>query len=304
MADTSSSPAASCRLYVILARAAPVGVVFRRGPSKRVRLLLWHTQTDTFTPGQWFHGRLYERRCDVSPDGKHLVYFAAKHTTRQLLSDFTDAWTAISRPPYLTALALWPKGDCWNGGGLWNDDGSLVLNHRPFQSVPHPDFPPPPALQVVSRSNIHGEDDPLWSDRLTRDGWRLEQQTTASQYLGKAGYVRAPPTVWSKTAPGGQYRLIHTISGVGASGDKGWYQETFVLRHRELQTDYPLPEGTSWVDWDARGRLVWAANGRLWATPLPIRSVQHDPLADAAQIADFCSMAPEPVVAPQWAREW
>ncbi len=43
-----SKPAPPCRLSVILAREAPVGVIFRRGPAK------------------WFHGRIYERRSDLS----------------------------------------------------------------------------------------------------------------------------------------------------------------------------------------------------------------------------------------------
>lgn len=53
--------------------------MFRRGPSKRVQILKWDMETDTFTPGQWFNGGIYERRCDVSPDGQPLIYFAAKY---------------------------------------------------------------------------------------------------------------------------------------------------------------------------------------------------------------------------------
>jgi len=55
------------RLYAILAREAKFVVVFRRGPSKRVQLLLWHTDSDEFQEGQWFKGRIYERRSDLSP---------------------------------------------------------------------------------------------------------------------------------------------------------------------------------------------------------------------------------------------
>lgn len=95
------------RLYALLAREANVAVVFRRGPSKRVQLLLWHTDTDEFEEGQWFKGRIYERRSDLSPNGKLLVYFAADHKEGYF------SWTAVSKPPFLTALALWPKGDCW-----------------------------------------------------------------------------------------------------------------------------------------------------------------------------------------------
>ncbi|MEK6804025.1 MAG: hypothetical protein AABZ34_15370 [Nitrospirota bacterium] len=61
---------------MLLAREAPVGLVIRRGPSRQVCTLLWDRRTDTFTLGQWFKGRIYERRCDLSPDGTHFIYFA------------------------------------------------------------------------------------------------------------------------------------------------------------------------------------------------------------------------------------
>jgi hypothetical protein len=37
----------STRLYVLLARKAPLAVVFRRGLSKQVLLLMWNTDTHT-----------------------------------------------------------------------------------------------------------------------------------------------------------------------------------------------------------------------------------------------------------------
>jgi len=83
------------RLSVLLARSAPVGVIFRRGPSKQVLLIRWNLEKDTFETGQWFKGRIYESRCDLSPDGKLLLYFAASQKKPYI------SWTAISRPPYL-----------------------------------------------------------------------------------------------------------------------------------------------------------------------------------------------------------
>ena len=77
--DMSTSPSpVPCRLLVILAREAPVAVIFRRGPSKLVELIKWHTDIDTFERGQWFKGRIYEDCSDLSPDGSLLIYFAAK----------------------------------------------------------------------------------------------------------------------------------------------------------------------------------------------------------------------------------
>src|SRR5689334_17597784 len=115
-----TTPRPPCRLFMILARRAPRAVIFRRGPSDWFQLILWHTDADEIEYGQWFHGRIYVRRSDLSPDGSLLIYFARKITGRTLADRaYTYAWTAISRPPYYTALALWPKGDCWHGGGLF-----------------------------------------------------------------------------------------------------------------------------------------------------------------------------------------
>jgi hypothetical protein len=49
-----------------------------------VQLTNWDTDTDSFDLGQWFRGRIYERRCDLSPDGSLLVYFAQKISARTI----------------------------------------------------------------------------------------------------------------------------------------------------------------------------------------------------------------------------
>src|ERR1700760_351322 len=100
----------STRLFVLLARDAPVGVILRRGPSKQVLMIHWNLKNDTFVHGQWLKARVYERRCDLSPEGDMLLYFAATHRKPY------GTWSAVSRPPFFTALALWPKGDAWGGG--------------------------------------------------------------------------------------------------------------------------------------------------------------------------------------------
>ena len=106
------------RLSVLLAQASDVAVILRRGPSKQVLMIRWARDTDRFYLGQWFKGRVYECRCDLSPDGEQLIYFAANQREPHF------SWTAVSRPPYFTALAYWPKGDCWGGGGPVDPGGS------------------------------------------------------------------------------------------------------------------------------------------------------------------------------------
>src|SRR5215471_5847626 len=95
------------RLHVLLARDTRLGVVIRRGPSRSVCTLLWNRKTDEFTMGQWLRGRIYERRSDLSPDGKHLIYFAMNG---KWTSEAKGSWTAISQAPFLKAVALYAKG--------------------------------------------------------------------------------------------------------------------------------------------------------------------------------------------------
>src|SRR5688572_26912527 len=171
------NPTPAPRLHLIQASDADVAVIFRRGPSKRVELVRWDTKRDVFERGHWFHGRIYERRSDLSPDGELLVYFASKLGGRPPSDpSYTYAWTAVSKPPWLTALALWPKGNCWHGGGLFLGKRRLLLNHRPEVALPHPNHEPAHHLDVVPNPLAQGEDEPMYAQRLTRDGWKIIQE--------------------------------------------------------------------------------------------------------------------------------
>ena len=123
MADEDFAP----RLHGLLARSADTAVIIRRGPSTRVATFSWDRRTNEVQLGQWLKGRIYERRSDLTPDGKHLIYFAVNGQRR---NETRGSWTAISRAPYLHALDLHAKGDCWEGGGLFPNSGSYWLNNR------------------------------------------------------------------------------------------------------------------------------------------------------------------------------
>ena len=79
MTDETQTEKVPARLHAILARRGSYAVVFRRGPSDKVAVIGWDRSSDTFTLGQWLRGRIYPLRCDLSPSGKHLIYFAAKY---------------------------------------------------------------------------------------------------------------------------------------------------------------------------------------------------------------------------------
>src|SRR5262245_12563305 len=89
---------AAARLWVLLAAREPIGVIFRRGPSKQVMLIKWNTQADTFELGQWLKGRVYERRSDVSPDGELLIYFRREPETTVALLDCYQQAALLHRP--------------------------------------------------------------------------------------------------------------------------------------------------------------------------------------------------------------
>jgi len=113
------------RIKMLHARKANTSVIFRRGPSKWVQVLKWNTKTDEITEGQWFNGRIYTDKSDLSPYGNYMIYFAAKFKEEK--NQYT--WTAISKPPYLTAIALWKKNDTFDGGGLFESTRKIYLNH-------------------------------------------------------------------------------------------------------------------------------------------------------------------------------
>ncbi|MEH2559910.1 hypothetical protein V1286_007439 [Bradyrhizobium algeriense] len=124
------------RLFVIFAKSAHEAVIFRRGPARWCHVIRWNTQNDTFYSGAWFKGRIYPEKCDLSPDGELLLYFA--HQGSRLRTSYTDAWTAISRTPWLTAIGLWPQGTTCGGGGRFTNTRSAII--RAHMSA-HPDHP-------------------------------------------------------------------------------------------------------------------------------------------------------------------
>jgi hypothetical protein len=147
-----------CQLSFVFAREAPVAVILRRGPTLWVEVIRWNTSDDVFERGQWLHGRIYAERCGLSPDGSLFVYFARAARRVDTAGGYKYTFTAVSKPPYLTALAMWPGGSTWGVGGRFVDDRTLRLaygangtNHPGvgFATIfmapmppPHPKHPP------------------------------------------------------------------------------------------------------------------------------------------------------------------
>jgi len=283
----------AARLFIIFARKSATAVIFRRGPSKWVQLIKWDTKTDTFESGQWFHGRIYERRADLSPDGSLLIYFAQKKEDRTMKdSEYTYAWTAVSKPPYLTALALWPKGDCWHGGGLFKSNKTVVLNHKPAVAKPHPNHLPQ-GLRVILKPEVRGEDDPLFSERIERDGWELRQPWKIENRGYPKMYRTIQPEIREKPSPRRtqMIRLVRSIEGLD-------YSEEFAVVVRG-RSGLASIDRASWADWDQQGRLVFARDGKIFAG-----RVDEDGNLVDRELTDLNASKPKGVAPPDWAAEW
>jgi hypothetical protein len=289
---------AKCSLFFLFARAAAVGIVFRRGPTDWTQIQKWDTKHDKFQPGQWFHGTMFVRRSDLSPDGKLLVYFAAKYGRPKNYAGYTETWTAVSKPPWLTALALWPKDDAWGGGGLFTGNKMLQLNHR--EAKAHADHEPGRHLGVHA-VYYRGEDSPLFERRLLRDGSTLEQQGSWRNIERNGWKPRAdPPAVWSKPNPTEDFSLLRNLHGYHENrrGVSRTYIETFSLRRAGKTNSIILPDA-DWADWDQAGRLIIARAGRLIAVHITAKGALHEKV-----IADFTFEKPTPIESPPEAKTW
>lgn len=57
-------------------------------------------------------------------------------------------WTAVSTPPWFSALAIWPCFGHWTGGGAFVDGRTIVLNESRDAIVPKANVPIPRSLRV------------------------------------------------------------------------------------------------------------------------------------------------------------
>lgn len=114
------------KLFVIPAKNEFSAIILRRGPSAWHHVIQWDTRRDRFVHGAWIKGRIYEEKCDISPDGQLFLYFVHQGSRHQ--TQFTHAWTAISRVPWLHALVVWPQGTTYGGGGRFVDNRSVMLS--------------------------------------------------------------------------------------------------------------------------------------------------------------------------------
>jgi hypothetical protein len=228
--------------------------VIRRGPSKSTAVFGWDRRSDTFTLGQWVRARIYERRCDLSPDGKWFIYFAMNGRWD---SETKGSWTAISMPPWLKAVTLYAKGDCWNGGGLFTGRKSYWLNGCHSKTV-REDHRLTIDAKFRPAEHFGNECTGIYYVRLQRDGWKLVRHESVERFKSF--------TLFEKDAHGGWTLRKIAHSEVGAPPGKGCYWDEHELEHKDTGQRIEKPDW-EWADLDGK-RLVWAEKGQLRAAHL------------------------------------
>lgn len=275
------------RLFGIQARDAPVVAVLRRGPSEWWQVGRWDLARLVYEPGAWFHGTLYPQKCDLSPDGRWLLYSAMKQGSTWAAGDIYEA---ISRLPWLTALAAWNAGTTYTRGFH-------------FHTVPGPSAAGDPdvgdATPCLRRYAINLTR-PVQFAVERRRGWTESVDTPPRERGGAWDEQRR--VEMEKPQPGRDgCRLQVTGSYAAFRGmpDARDPAEYSLVRDEEL---YVL-EGVQWADWDSTGRLLTATTtGRLEVHGVDDRS--GAPSGDADFSVDLSTARPDPQPPPDWAQEW
>jgi len=211
--------------------------------------------------GHWFKGRIYEHRSDLSPNGRFLIYFASKINARTIenTDGYSYAWTAISSPPYYKAMMLWPKGDCWHGGGLFKSNRDVFLNHRADSAYPHPKHVSS-KFKVTPNPEACGEDEPIHSMRLSQSGWICRQHGKFT-IAGWAGWQTEQTEIWEKEGRAGK-KLRRELLKIDFESYGGPYIERYTLVAKN-GTQIVISDAT-WAELDQRGNLVFAKFGKVY----------------------------------------
>ncbi|MEM9043295.1 MAG: hypothetical protein AAGC81_01265 [Pseudomonadota bacterium] len=227
------------RLYGLLAREAPVGVLIRRGPRRLCPVYHWDLERDRIRLGQWLGGVIDPKSADLSPDGRHWIYRAQVNANgrRAAGADCTyGEWIAVAKAGWLKALDFHVESRCV--GGVLLDNSRYVIEsfRMPRQLYRHS-----PLTQVVARPEAFGKTLSIPQHRDLRDGWRQVDKKRFERDLRGGWYLRK--------RSGGPIR---------DGGRDTRYSLVFPGDRTELEQD-------DW-DWaDRRGNdLLYSSQGRVW----------------------------------------
>jgi hypothetical protein len=277
------------RLFGIPATRSPVVAILRRGPSNWSQVLRWDPEAGVLERGSWIHANLYPQRCDVSPDGRWLSYFTLRRKSTWAAG---PTYIAISRLPWLTALAAW--GTC----GTWTRGLHFVARRRTWEvGVPaEGDIEP---LRKRYGFGLELTRPPAFAVERRR-GWTETADSPSYDSEGDPWDIRRVPRLtMEKPRPGANGTARLAVVGryaASRSGQPSWSEVTYTIRDDEAARRL---ERVQWADWDRTGRLLVATtNGKL--------QVREEPFGEAGTVwsIDLSGDRPTPAEPPSIARRW
>ena len=235
------------RLHVLLARESNKAIIIRRGPSKRTCVIGWDRGTDKFYIGQWFKGRIYYHRSDISPDGKYWIYFA-------LHNRYGQTWTVVAKAPYLKAIDFYMKGSAWHGGGIFLKNDTYWLNDRYAEHTRQKKGKELKAKKSDELDQaVDGESVGIYTYKLIRDGWKEINTVTTGKYDCKIYFHKQLDKELILC------KIFHAT--INHPIGKGCYFERHEIIDikNEKKWEFPVWE---WADYD-NGHLIWAEYGKI-----------------------------------------
>ena len=268
------------RIYCIPATDAPVVAVFRRGPSHWSHVGRWDLTNKIYEPGAWLHGRLFPRRCDLSPDGRILCYFARKPNANW---EHGETYVALSKLPWLTALHTFGTCGTWTRGYYFTTDG--CCDHPKDIMLPIPyGLHAIPTVQFANERRRGWKETPDSPPRHPQDIWDMRRNARLQ-----------------KQQPGGD-RILYVESLGLPSGEFGIDQAVDGLRvlySMESNDTLELLDDLQWADWDRQGQLLVATR----SGKLQVRNMDTDRSTILFE-ADLSVLEPATVPAPESAQRW
>lgn len=239
----------------------------------------WDLDPPRYEPGAWIRATLYPQKCDLSPDGRWFAYSALNAKADWPAGTIYEA---ISRLPWLHALAAWEVGTTYTRGV---------------------EFVEQPGESILGAPDV-GDVAPC----LARYGLRLRRpaQFAVERRRGWVETEDSPPR--DEGGPWDERRAVRLrkpapvgTAFLEVSGSYGAFRDSPQMRE---PVRYTLgPEGhtldAQWADWDARGRLLLATA----AGALQIRMPRDDGFELVFE-EDLAALTPDPQPPPAIAHEW
>jgi len=206
---------------------------------------------------------IYPQRCDLSPDGRWLAYFALKTSARWELG---TTYIAISRLPWLTALAAWRIGSTWTRGMQFVEDRSVWDVDEPHLGDLQP---------VRRRFGLRLSSAAAFAVERRR-GWTETTDTPPRGEHDPWDELRGDRIAMEKARPDSNASTRLTVRGTYAPIRELHGIRTDVRYEVHTGDQARYLEGVQWADWDPRGRLLVATvDGRLQIRDVDTRWSGH-----------------------------